>query len=77
MHAGRLQQLFLAGGMTNSSKLPLPVHTEDASTQPTAYMMGLPDQVASMADAILVVQATELPVHTYILAANSPVQLSS
>lgn len=44
-----------------------------ASCLPSSYMLGFSEQVASMADAILIVQARELPVHTYILAANSPV----
>lgn len=39
----------------------------------SVYMLGLSEQVASMADAVLFVQETDLPVHTYILAANSPV----
>ena len=40
----------------------------------TVYMSDrLSDQVKSMTDAVLVVQACELPVHMYILAANSPV----
>ena len=65
--------MCLAGSMATSTKPTLPVHTNDASAQPAAYMLGLSDQVARMADATLVVQATELPVHTYILAANSPV----
>ena len=48
--------------------------TPDArQLQPSAYMLGLSEQVASMADAVLIVQGKELPVHTYILAANSPV----
>ena len=46
---------------------------EDASSQPSSYMLGLSEQVASMADAVLIMQVMELPVHTYILAANSPV----
>lgn len=46
---------------------------EDASRQPSAYMLGLSHQVVSMADAVLIVQAAEVPVHTYVLAANSPV----
>ena len=46
---------------------------EDGSRQPSAYMLGLSEQVASMGDAVLIVQEVELPVHTYVLAANSPV----
>ena len=45
----------------------------EVSSQPSGYMLGLSEQVASMADAVLIVQGTELPVHTYVLAANSPV----
>lgn len=46
---------------------------KDVSRQPSTYMLGVSEQVASMADVMLIVQGTELPVHTYILAANSPV----
>ena len=46
---------------------------KDPVNEATVYMSGLSEQVKSMADAVLVVQERELPVHTYILAANSPV----
>lgn len=37
------------------------------------YMEGLPESVASLTDAILKVDGTDLPVHRAILAINSPV----
>ena len=65
------------GGMPTRSKQGRTGATkpdvEEASRQPSAYMLGLSEQVASMADAVLIVQGMELPIHTYILIANSPV----
>lgn len=62
----------MATGTKRRSRATKP-DVEDVSSEPSAYMLGLSEQVASMADAVLIVQGTELPVHTYILAANSPV----
>ncbi|DBA78677.1 hypothetical protein WJX77_012249 [Trebouxia sp. C0004] len=40
---------------------------------PEVYTLGLLKQVMALSDAVLLVQSHELPVHSFILAANSPV----
>ncbi|KAL0045723.1 hypothetical protein WJX82_002844 [Trebouxia sp. C0006] len=40
---------------------------------PEVYMSGLSKQVMALSDATLHIQSHELPVHSFILAANSPV----
>ena len=40
---------------------------------PEVYMLGLSKQVMALSDATLIIQSHELPVHSFILAANSPV----
>jgi len=40
---------------------------------PEVYMLGLSKQVMALSDATLLVQSHQLPVHSFILAANSPV----
>ncbi len=40
---------------------------------PEDYMLGLSKQVMALSDATLLIQSHELPVHSFTLAANSPV----
>lgn len=64
---------YLNGGNRCGEIMKVMTDLRDVRSVPSGYMLGLSGKVASMADAVLVVQALELPVHTYILAANSPV----
>ena len=44
-----------------------------SAADPQVYMLGLTKQAMALADATLLVQSHELPVHSFVLAANSPV----
>lgn len=48
------------------------LRTPDAA-DPEIHMLGLTKQAMALADATLLVQSHELPVHSFVLAANSPV----
>ena len=47
-------------------------HTDLSDSRDAQYLDNLPEQFARLADAVLVAEEGELPVHQAILAASSP-----